>query len=247
MSRKKKRAIQAANLELVKTDIDTRAKGISYRKTFHIKDLKNVSPMTENQKKSFMKYNMNFNLIMHGCAGTGKTFLGMFFGLRDVLDENSNYKKLIIVRSVVPSRDMGFLPGTEEEKIAVYEEPYSTICNSLFTYSKSYDNLKKSGYVQFTSTSFQRGITFDDSIVLIDEAQNMTDQEISTVMTRIGNNTKVIICGDTNQKDLKNSGFDKNIKIFNEMQSIVDVKFQVDDIVRSDFVREYIIARENID
>lgn len=249
MSRKKKRSssAQVSNLELVINDRDARFNGVQHKKTFHLKDLKYVTPMTDNQSKAVMIYNSNNNIVLHGCAGTGKTFLSMFLGLRDVLDENTDYKRLVIVRSAVASRDIGFLPGTEEEKMAVYEAPYQSICNSLFTYKRSYENLKKSGYVDFENTSYQRGVTFDNAIILVDECQNLTDEEFNTILTRLGHNSKILICGDTRQKDLRNSGLEKNLKIFNTMKSMSVVEFGTEDIVRSDFVKEYIIARHNID
>jgi len=202
-----------------------------------------ITPLTDNQTKAVTAYNSNMNMVMHGCAGTGKTFLGMFLGLRDVLDTNTEYKRLIIVRSAVASRDIGFLPGTEEEKMSVYEAPYSAICGDLFSYKRSYENLKKSGYIEFESTSYQRGITFDNAIVLVDECQNLSDEEFNTILTRLGKNSKIMICGDTNQKDLRNSGLEKNLKIFDMMKSMNVICFGIDDIVRGSIPKEYIIAR----
>lgn len=217
------------------------------KKKFHIKDLKYVQAKTDNQRKAIDAFNKGQHLFLHGLAGTGKTFLAMFLGLKDVLQEHTPYKKLIVVRSIVPVREIGFLPGTEEEKNAIYEMPYVALCNELFDVKKSYDNLKASCYIEFMSTSFLRGLTFNDSIIIVDEIQNMSDEEINTISTRVGVNTKIIFSGDGNQQDLKKNGLEKNVRIFKRMESVTFVEFGIDDIVRSGFCRDYIIERDYVE
>lgn len=204
-----------------------------------------IRPKTLNQQLVFESYNNQQHLFLYGYAGTGKTFLSMHLALEEVLQ--GVYNKLVIVRSVVPTRDMGFLPGKLEEKAAVYEQPYHQICADLFQRGDAYDILKKKCHVEFMPTSFVRGITLHDSIVLIDECQNMTDHELNSIITRLGDNSKLIICGDVRQSDLKEkSGFNEILNIFKRMRCMDMIEFQMDDIVRSGFVKEYIIARERL-
>jgi len=215
------------------------------KKTFHPQDLKFIRPKTKTQEDLFQAFHQA-NLFLYGSAGTGKTFLSMYLALREVLE--GKFRRLIIIRSVVPSRDTGFLPGTLEEKIAVYEQPYRTICNQLFPYSKSYDNLKKGGYIEFMTTSFLRGDTLDDCIVLVDEIQNMNFQEADTIITRFGENTKIIFSGDTSQTDL-NKKYDKSgmiefMRIIEGMDEFEMVRFVPQDVVRSGLVRSYLLRKE---
>ena len=205
-----------------------------------------IEPKTFNQKRVFNDYEKGKHLFLYGYAGTGKTFLPCYHAIQDVLD--GYYEKLIIVRSVVPTRDMGFLPGKQEDKMAVYEAPYKQIFGNLFNRGDAYEILKNKDHVEFMPTSFIRGITLDDSIVLIDECQNMNDHELNSVITRLGDNSKLILCGDIRQSDLmkETSGFKESLKIFKSMDSLSMIEFGVNDIVRSGFVKDYIIAREDI-
>lgn len=205
-----------------------------------------IAPKTENQARVFDAYHQGSNLFLYGYAGTGKTFLSMHLALEEVL--NSRYNKLVIVRSVVPTRDMGFLPGKEQDKTKVYEQPYNQICADLFQRGDAYDILKNKQCVEFMATSFIRGITLHDCIVLIDECQNMSDHELNSIITRLGDNSKLIICGDFRQSDLtkERSGFHHTMKVFKRMKSMSMIEFNIDDIVRSGFVKEYIIAREQL-
>jgi phosphate starvation-inducible protein PhoH len=205
-----------------------------------------IEPKTFNQKRVFNDYEKGKHLFLYGYAGTGKTFLPCYHAIQDVLD--GYYEKLIIVRSVVPTRDMGFLPGKQEDKMAVYEAPYKQIFGNLFNRGDAYEILKNKDHVEFMPTSFIRGITLDDAIVLIDECQNMNDHEINSVITRLGDNSKLIICGDIRQTDLikEDSGFKQSLKIFRSMDSLSMVEFGINDIVRSGFVKDYIIAREEV-
>lgn len=211
-------------------------------------DLRPIKPMTANQRKTFEAYEDGFNLFLHGSPGVGKSFLGIYLSLREILNTRSDYKKLVIVRSAQASKNIGFLPGDEKKKLEVYEAPYRGICNELFGRGDAYDVLKQKGIVEFQSTSFLRGTTIDDAIILIDEAQNSSYMELKTVLTRAGNDSKVIVCGDMNQDDLTStrynevSGISSLKKVFDRIPSIHTIEFGVEDIVRSGFVRSFIIA-----
>lgn len=207
---------------------------------------RSIQPKTRNQEKVFESYHNDKHLFLYGYAGTGKTFLSMYLSINDVL--RGYYDKLYIVRSVVPTRDMGFLPGKQEDKTAVYESPYQQVCSNLFRRGDAYEILKKKDCVQFLPTSFIRGITLDDCIVLIDECQNMSDHELNSIITRLGDNSRLIVCGDVRQSDLikEESGFKETLNIFKKMTCLDLIEFGINDIVRSGFVRDYIIAREEL-
>jgi len=215
-----------------------------------VSDLRDIYPLTDNQETFFNLYAKGHQaLLVHGVAGTGKTYIAMFNAFREILQANSPYKKVVIVRSAVPSRDIGFLPGNEKEKVEVYSQPYQEICAELFPRfaDRAYNKLKEQNLITFMVTSYVRGLTLDDSIVIVDEAQNMTDMELNSIMTRVGKNSKIIFCGDFRQTDLckRNdmSGLKKFISIADHMPTFRHVEFNVDDIVRSALVKEYIIAR----
>lgn len=212
--------------------------------------LKNVEPLTDNQKLTFEKYNEGKNLLLHGIAGTGKSFLSIYLSLRTILSEQSRYKKLIIVRSVVPTRDMGFLPGNNKEKSKVYEAPYQAIFSELFERGDAYDYLKNKNIVDFISTSFIRGITINDSIIVVDEIANMTLHELDSVITRVGKNCKVIFCGDFRQSDFtkehERNGLTDFMRIVERMKSFSFIDFTENDIVRSSMVKEYIIMKDRL-
>lgn len=211
-----------------------------------------VRPMTDNQRVAFEFWDDGYNLMLHGIAGTGKTFLGLYFALKEVVKPNSQYKKVYIVRSTVSTRDQGFLPGSLKEKAKVFESPYIPICTKLFGRGDAYEILKGKGYVEFITTSYLRGETFDDCILLVDEVQNMGDGELHTVMTRVGENCRIIFCGDVKQDDLTSerkkelSGLRDFMKIIHRMKEFEFVDFQVEDIVRSALVRSYIIERNKL-
>jgi phosphate starvation-inducible protein PhoH len=218
----------------------------------HNFNLAEIKPLTDNQENAFHANGSNKHLLLYGVAGTGKTFLASYFALGDLLVGIA--KKIIIVRSAVTTRDQGFLPGTLQEKMALYEAPYREIFAELCGGRRDvYDLLKKKDYLEFMSTSFIRGVTFDDAIIIVDEVQNCTDHEINSILTRVGKNTRVILCGDHRQDDLKMtgkknqvSGIENLIRIARAMNSFSLIEFSVNDIVRSGFVREYIIARINL-
>jgi predicted ribonuclease YlaK len=201
-----------------------------------------IEGQTENQEIAFDEYYNNKNLVLHGCAGTGKTFIAMYLAMKELLSSNKR-KKLIIVRSIVPTRDIGFLPGNEQEKLAVYEEPYKQIAAQLFTNYNAYKYFKSKQIIEFISSSFIRGVTWDDSIILIDEMQNMTGHELDTIITRVGINSRLMLCGDYQQSDLKSNGLLEILNVLKHMNSIAHIEFDVEDIVRSGFVKEYLIAK----
>jgi phosphate starvation-inducible PhoH-like protein len=210
--------------------------------------LKTFQPLTENQKKFYDAYRRgDYFVALHGVAGTGKTFIALYKALEEVLDKSNPFNKIIIVRSAVPSREVGHLPGDLDEKTEIYRQPYQQICHTLFGRPDAYTRLEEQGFIEFISTSFIRGMSFDDAIIIVDECQNMTWEEINTVMTRVGYRSKIIWCGDYRQTDLnkkKNdvSGLIKFLEISKLMNSHSRIEFTVNDIVRSSLVRDWISA-----
>jgi len=221
------------------------------RKNWSKHDLKYVKPLTTNQDIMFNAFRAGDNVFAHGTAGTGKSYAALYLALQLLLDVDNEYERIIIVRSTVPARDVGFLPGTVEEKLAVYEQPYRDIFADLIGKASSYDDMKEARKVEFVSTSFIRGITWDNAIIVFDEVQNANWEEINTVMTRIGNNTRLVICGDVKQNDLlykksDQSGIETLLKVTKRLPAFANVTFTRDDIVRSDFVKQFIIACEDL-
>lgn len=214
-------------------------------------NLRHISPRTDKQKDAFKSYFNENHLLLTGCAGTGKTFIALYLALNDLFKDR--IKKIIILRSAVSTKDQGFLPGTLEEKMKVYELPYKDIVEDLISRGDGYEILKKKRKIEFMSTSFLRGLTFDDTIIIVDEAQNCSFHELSSILTRVGKNTKIMLVGDTKQDDLlgnkKNkevSGLSDMIKVASEMSYFDIVDFTVNDIVRSDFVKEFLIVKNNL-
>jgi len=240
LTRKEKRIFR-------QTDNINKASASVPEKTFK---LKHIEPLTENQKISFEAYQNGKNLMLHGIAGTGKSFISLYLGLNQIMSDNSQYKRVIIVRSVVPTRDMGFLPGNSKEKAKVYEAPYYAICTELFGRGDSYDYLKNKGMVDFISTSFIRGITLNDSIVIVDEIANLTGHELDSIITRIGKNCKIIFCGDFRQSDFtrdqEKNGLMDFMRVIKRMKSFEFIDFQKEDIVRSSMVKNYIIEKDKL-
>jgi len=211
--------------------------------------LKSISPKTNNQEQIFKEFVNGKNLLIHGLPGTGKSFLSLYLSLNEI-EKFKEHHSIMIIRSVVPSRDMGFLPGSIKEKSKVYEAPYAGICAELYGRADAYEILKQKGVISFETSSFLRGITIDNTIVIVDECQNMTYHELCTIVTRMGKNSKVIFCGDYRQTDLKYD--DERSGIFHFMKIIASMKryfssveMMVDDIVRSGLVKEFIIRKEN--
>lgn len=212
--------------------------------------LKHISPLTDNQRLTFDSYDSGMNLMLHGIAGTGKSFISLYLALKEVIKPEGKYKRVIIVRSVVPTRDMGFLPGNNKEKTKVYEAPYHAICSELFGRGDSYEILKSRGLVEFISTSFIRGVTLNDCIIIVDEIANMTLHELDSVITRIGKNCKIVFCGDFRQSDFTReqdrNGLIDFMRIVQKMKSFKFIDFDQNDIVRSAMVKEYIIAKDRL-
>ena len=212
--------------------------------------LRKINPITPNQIKTFDSFENNNNLFLHGYAGTGKTFIATYLSLREILSGNE-FDKLTIIRSAVPSRDMGFMPGSLTEKTRLFEAPYHEIVNDLFGRGDAYEILKIKRKVEFLTTSYIRGTTMDRSIILVDECQNMVFQELNTIITRVGSSSKIIFCGDYRQSDLNSrnelSGITYFSKIIKTMNNFNFIEFNEKDIVRSALVKDYIIKKEAID
>ena len=208
---------------------------------------KRISPLTENQKRTFESYDQDKHLVLHGVAGTGKSFISLYLAYDELLAKKSQYDKIVILRSVVPSRDIGFLPGSIQEKIEVYEEPYKIITDQLFGRGDAYGILKRKGQLEFLTTSFLRGTTLNNCIVIVDEFQNCNFAELDTIITRIGTNSKVIFCGDYRQSDLdkmrEREGMQQFLSILERMREFDFVEFTARDIVRSGLCKQYILAK----
>lgn len=215
-------------------------------------ELKHIQPITDNQVITFNAFDQGDNLFLHGCAGTGKTFISIYLALKEIQNGRSRRRKLVIIRTAQSSKDIGFLPGTEKQKLEVYEAPYKAICAELYHRDDAYDILKQKGIIEFHSTSYLRGTTINDAIILVDEVQNQRYVELRTVLTRTGDHSRIILCGDTKQDDLTSdrykeaSGLKDMMKVFNFMGSMTTVQFEIDDIVRSGFVRDFIIAENQL-
>lgn len=207
--------------------------------------LLSIKPLTSNQRYSFAEYQADQNLFLHGVAGTGKTFIALYLALESIISGFSDQNKVVIIRSAVPSRDIGFLPGNVKEKTKEFEAPYSAICSDLFDRGDAYSVLKSKNMIEFLSTSYVRGITLRNSIVILEEIQNYSYHEAFSVLTRIGTNCRVIMAGDFRQSDLlgrQKTGFPKLISIIKSMPSFTFIEFGIEDIVRSRFVREFLVS-----
>ena len=211
-------------------------------------DLLEFEPITGNQDKAFKLWDEGENLILAGSAGTGKTFLGMYLALESILERDTPYDKLIILRSVVAVREVGYLPGKLEEKTDVFQSPYRAIAEELFEEKAAYNKCISNHIIQFESTSFIRGKTYDRAIILVDEMQNLNFHELDSVMTRAGENSRMIFCGDYLQSDFHNegerNGLAKFLNVMDRMKNFSTVQFGWDDIVRSGIVRDYIMTKE---
>ena len=228
-------------------------KQMKRKKPINADMLREIGPLTPNQKSLFDAYAEDRNLIAYGCAGTGKTFITLYNALKDVLDQETPYEKIYIVRSLVATREIGFLPGDHEDKSYLYQIPYKDMVKYMFElpteadFEMLYGNLKSQGTVDFLSTSFIRGTTFDKAIILVDEFQNLNYHELDSIMTRVGADSKIMFCGDATQTDLvkqnERSGIIDFIRVLRNMSSFDIIEFSADDICRSGLVKEYIIAK----
>lgn len=229
------------------------AKQMKRKKPISLDLMREIEPLTENQKLLYKSYEASQNIVAYGCAGTGKTFITLYNALQDVLDERSPYEKIYIVRSLVATREIGFLPGDHEDKSSLYQIPYKNMVKYMFqmpddaSFEMLYGNLKLQGTISFWSTSFIRGTTLDNAIIIVDEFQNLNFHELDSIITRVGENSKIMFCGDATQSDLiktnEKNGIVDFMKVLRIMPSFDVIEFGVEDIVRSGLVKEYILAK----
>tara|TARA_B000000532_G_C18794295_1_gene374061 strand:+ start:84 stop:794 length:711 start_codon:yes stop_codon:yes gene_type:complete len=222
-------------------------------KEISLDSLIDIKPITDNQKNVFNTWKKGKNQFLFGSAGTGKTFVSLYLALREVLDLKGDADKVILVRSLIPTREIGFLPGDEEDKAALYQVPYQNMVRWMFempneqAFNNLYDKLKAQGTLFFLSTSFLRGLTFDNSIIIVDECQNLNFHELDTIITRVGQDSKILFCGDFNQTDLQKTneknGLHDFLRILEQMEEFNCTEFNLGDIVRSGFVRSYLINK----
>ena len=236
--------------------VNSSPKKMRRKKPINSEQLTEIKPLTDNQKLVFDAYEENKNLFLYGCAGTGKTFIAMYLALKEILSNKTSYEKLYVVRSLVPTREIGFLPGDHEDKAHLYQIPYQNMVKYMFkmpddpAFEMLYDNLKAQETISFWSTSFLRGTTLDNAIVLVDECQNLNFHELDSIMTRVGNDSKIIFAGDIAQTDLvktnEKNGILDFMKILEIMDEFANIEFDVNDIVRSGLIRNYIITKLQI-
>ena len=223
------------------------------KKPLGLEYLIDIDPLTENQKKFFDSYAEGKHLVAYGCAGTGKTFITLYNALCEVLDEKTLYERIYLVRSLVATREIGFLPGTHEDKADIYQIPYKNMVKYMFQmpsdadFEMLYGNLKSQETIKFWSTSFIRGTTLDNAIIIVDEFANLNFHELDSIITRVGENSKIMFCGDATQSDLvktnERNGIVDFMTVLRKMPSFDIIEFGVEDIVRSGLVKEYIIAK----
>ena len=229
------------------------AKQMRKKKPINNEYLVDITPLTDNQKILFDLYSQQKHIVAYGVAGTGKTFITLYNALKDVLDESTPYERVYIVRSLVSTREIGFLPGDHEDKSTLYQIPYKNMVKYMFQmpsdadFEMLYGNLKSQETIKFWSTSFLRGTTLDNAIIIVDEFQNLNFHEMDSIITRVGENSKICFCGDASQTDLVKTN-DKNgivdfMGILRKMVSFGIIEFDVNDIVRSGLVKEYIVAK----
>ena len=232
------------------------AKQLRRKKPYNSDMMVPIEPITPNQTTAFAHYNEGKNLFLYGAAGTGKTFITLYMALKQVLDPLTPYNKVVLVRSLVSTREIGFLPGDHEDKSALYQIPYKNMVKYMFELATDNDfemlwgNLKAQESVTFWSTSFIRGTTLDASIVIVDESQNLNIHELDSIITRVGEDTKIMFCGDVAQTDLIRTNEKNGIldfqKIITMMPEFALVEFGVDDIVRSGLVKSYITSKHTL-
>ena len=229
------------------------SKQMKRKKPINTDKMRDIEPLTENQKKLFESYASGKNLVAYGAAGTGKTFITLYNALQDALDPSTPYEKIYIVRSLVATREIGFLPGDHDDKSFLYQIPYKNMVKYMFEmpsdadFQMLYGNLKAQDTIDFWSTSFIRGTTLDKAIIIVDEFQNLNYHELDSIMTRVGTDTKIMFCGDATQTDLikqnERNGIHDFMRILRVMPSLNIIEFGVEDIVRSGLCKEYLLAK----
>jgi len=211
-------------------------------------EIESITPKTENQALAFNHWDSGHNLILSGSAGTGKTFMALYFAFKELLENPDKYRKVMIVRSVVPTREIGFLQGSIGEKKEPFSSPYPSICDEIFGYNGAYGKLTSTKKLEFEITSHIRGRTYDQTIIVVDEAQNCNFHELDSIITRVGNDSRIIFAGDHKQSDFthksEKEGIIQFISIVEQMSSFRIIEFGWADIIRSDFVRDYIMTKE---
>ena len=232
------------------------AKQMQRKKPFNVDMMVDIEPLTQNQTKVFDAYKEDKNLFVYGAAGTGKTFITMYLALKEVLNPLTPYNRVVVVRSLVATREIGFLPGDHEDKSSLYQIPYKNMVKYMFELPTDNDfemlwgNLKTQESVKFWSTSFIRGTTLDDCIIIVDECQNLNFHELDSIITRVGENCKIHFCGDASQSDLiktnERNGILDFMKIIQAMPEFESIEFGVEDIVRSGLVKSYILNKINL-
>ena len=232
------------------------AKQMKRKKPINMDMMRDIEPLTDNQNILFEAYAKEQNLVAYGVAGTGKTFITLYNAIKDVLDPSTPYEKVYIVRSLVATREIGFLPGDHDDKSSLYQIPYKHMVKYMFEmpseadFNMLYGNLKGQDTIDFWSTSFIRGTTFDKTIVVVDEFQNLNYHELDSIMTRVGSQSKIMFCGDATQSDLikqnERNGIVDFMQVLRIMSSVDVIEFGVEDIVRSGLVKEYILAKLEI-
>ena len=249
MARNRRRNVSEDSVDIGTTNNKNRKK----RKALNADSLVDIQPLTKNQTILFDAYDLDKHLFVYGCAGTGKTLCALYLALKDVLNELTPYDKVVIVRSLVATREIGFLPGDHEDKSSLYQIPYKNMVRYMFELNSDaefemlYGNLKAQESIKFWSTSFLRGTTLDNSIIIVDECQNLNFHELDSIITRVGDNSKIMFCGDATQSDLtKNNerdGILNFMKIIKRMPEFESIEFGIDDIVRSGLVKSYIVNK----
>lgn len=242
---KKKKTAQSASINTVNVKRRSRKGKTPFKEAFY-----GFEPKTDNQMSAYQEWKQNQHLVLHGYAGTGKSYLALAMALEAIYDTNTEQDNIIIVRSAVPSQDIGFLPGSYEEKIAPYEEPYKGIFEELFKIHSVYDSFKEQGILTFMPLSFIRGITFHDAIIIVDECQNASLQQLDSVITRCGESSRIIFSGDYTQSDLTKKadkeGILKFMEILTKLDEFSHIEFGEQDILRSKLVKSYLIAKHKM-
>jgi predicted ribonuclease YlaK len=244
------------NTENQQIGVGLTSRQMKRRKPINSEFLLEINPLTENQEKLFKSYDEGKHLVAYGASGTGKTFIVLYNALKDVLDQQKPYEKIYIIRSLVQTREIGFLPGSHDDKSELFEIPYKNMVKYMFQlpseedFEMLYGNLKTQGTISFWSSSFLRGTTFDNCILIIDEFQNMNMHENDSIITRVGENCKIMFCGDASQSDLvrqnERNGIHDFVKILQIMPSFDFIEFGIDDVCRSGLVKEYLIAKHSL-